>query len=77
VTIEEAQKDIVDHLRDRYRESNQNPWVKWDSLKKNLPIPEKIYDETLNRFMKGSQLDIEFSISGPDKFMRLGKSHVS
>jgi len=69
VTIEEAQKDIVDHLRNRYRESNQNPWVKWNSLKKNLPIPEKIYDEAL--------IDIEFSLSELDKFMRLGKSHVS
>ncbi len=77
MTIKEAQKDIVDHLRNRYRESKQNPWVKWDSLKKNLPILEKIYDEALNRFMGSGQLDIEFSLSEFDKFMRLGKSHVS
>jgi len=77
VTIEEAQKDILDHLRNRYKQSGQNPWVKWGSLKKKLPIPEEIYDEALNRFMKSSQLDIEFSLSGPVNLMRLGKSHVS
>jgi len=77
VTIEEAQKDIVDHLRNRYKQSGQNSWVQCDSLKGKLAIPEEIYGKALKNFMDGSQLDMEFSLSGPVNVMRLGKSHVS
>jgi len=77
VTVEEAQKNIVDHLRNRYRQSRQNPWVECDSLQGKLAIPREIYGNALKSFMDGSQLDIEFSLSGPVNLMRLGKSHVS
>ncbi|MEE8115331.1 MAG: hypothetical protein V3T23_13385 [Nitrososphaerales archaeon] len=77
MTIEEAQKDIVDHLRNRYKQSGQNSWVQCDSLKGKLAIPEEIYGKALKNFMDGSQLDMEFSLSGPVNVMRLGKSHVS
>ncbi len=77
MTIEEAQKDIVDHLRNRYKQSGQNSWVQCDSLKGKLAIPEEIYGKALKNFMDGTQLDMEFSLSGPVNVMRLGKSHVS
>jgi len=77
VTIEEAQKDIVDHLQNRYKQSGENPWVECGSLEGKLAIPKEIYGKALKNFMDGSQLDIEFSLSGPVNVMRLGKSHVS
>ena len=77
MTIEEAQKAIVDHLLNKYKQSGQNPWVECDSLQGRLAIPREIYGNALKSFMDGSQLDIEFSLSGPVNLMRLGKSHVS
>jgi len=77
VTIEEAQKAIIDYLLKGYKQSNQNPWVECGSLEGKLAIPKEIYGKALKNFMDGSQLDMEFSLSGPVNVMRLGKSHVS
>jgi hypothetical protein len=77
VTIEEAQKAIVGHLRNRYNQSGENPWVECGSLEGKLAIPREIYGNALKSFMASGQLDIEFSLSGPVNVMRLGKSHVS